>query len=82
MKYVFLLVAVSLVGCASQPVQVEPQVKVKKHAIDMSKVKTVQDVKALVSLLLPENPAIVVREDSLTDSKRLEAVKHLLKEEK
>ena len=78
MKYLIILLVLS--ACASKPQQVASQVKVSQKAIDLNKVKTLEDLKAIVALTLPSNPVLNVREDSLEDSKKLESIKHLLKD--
>jgi len=81
MKYLLILSALFLASCASKPAQI-PQVKIIQHPIDLDKVKTFEDLRALYFYTLPENPVANTREDSFQDSKKLESIKHLLKDKK
>lgn len=83
--FVFLFIATAcgskpLVQQGAQPVPQKP--KYEKHEIDLNKIKTISDVRKILSLLFPEGMFLSVKEDSLKDAKSMSTVKHLLVDKK
>lgn len=56
-----------------------PPPQVDQYEIDLDKIQKLKDVIALVKVQLPEKPIFNVRHDSLEDSKKLEGIRGILK---
>lgn len=80
MKNLFLTLALGLFlsACSSTPKVVGP--KIEQYPLDLDKIETVDDVRLILKLVLPENLVLNVREDSQKDSETLSSVDHLLKD--
>lgn len=86
MKYLILLSILVLASCASTP-KMLPQIpqqglpKTKKYFLDTEKIESLKEVIEILKIILPPEPILNIVEDSVRDQKKVEALKHLFKDE-